>query len=176
MTDALRPRCTCGYDARNNERDDDPKCPNHNPQPLVVTGSDGSVAVTTGYPDNNPKSVHGAKKPPVGFIPPAALLHEAAAFADGAVKYGAYNWRLNGVSAMVYLHAAGRHLLEFLDREDFDPTSNVHHLGHARACLGIVLDAFETGNLIDDRPKPGAAGELIRRWEKQGNLKPGGTK
>jgi hypothetical protein len=28
----------------------------------------------------------------------------------------------------------------------------VRHLGHAKACLGILLDAEATGNLIDDRP------------------------
>jgi hypothetical protein len=40
----------------------------------------------------------------------------------------------------------------------------VHHLGHAMACCAILLDARETGNLADNRPTPGAAGDMIRRW------------
>ena len=34
------------------------------------------------------------------------------------------------------------------------PDSKAHHLGHARACLGILLDAMANGCLEDDRPTP----------------------
>jgi hypothetical protein len=34
----------------------------------------------------------------------------------------------------------------------------VHHLGHAIACLAILLDAQEAGMLVDDRPILGASG------------------
>ncbi len=123
----------------------------------------------------NPKDLVGATKPDLSLIPPAALLHEAAAMMDGAHKYGAYNWRSNPVLARVYLAAALRHTQQLLDGEDFDPTSLVHHAGHARACLAIYLDAMETGNLVDDRPLPGAAGRLIRSWSPDNKFKPEGN-
>lgn len=121
-------------------------------------------------PDNNPKTQYGVKKPSLALVPAASLIHEATAFMDGAAKYGPYNWRENKVSAMVYLNAADRHMRQFLDGEDFDPISGVHHLGHAKACFGIILDAMETGNLVDDRPNKGKAGELIRRFMELGTL------
>jgi len=37
----------------------------------------------------------------------------------------------------------------------------VHHLGHALACLAILLDAQEAGMLGDDRPLQNA-GEFCR--------------
>ncbi len=39
-----------------------------------------------------------------------------------------------------------------LEGQEKADDSGCHHLGHARACLGILLDAQATGNLIDDRP------------------------
>jgi hypothetical protein len=106
-----------------------------------------------GYPDNNPKSIFGVKKPPLALIPSSALVHCARAFKDGAIKYGPYNWRDKDVSAMVYLNAAERHIRQYLDGERKDIKSLVHHLGHAMACCAIILDAETCGVLIDDRPK-----------------------
>lgn len=112
----------------------------------------------------NPKDALGMLKPDLSLIPPAALLYEAQGMMDGAAKYGPYNWRDNPVKARVYIAAAMRHLQQYLDGEDFDPISGVHHLGHARCCMGILADATETGNLVDDRPTKGAAGDMIRRF------------
>lgn len=82
---------------------------------------------------------------------------------NGAKKYGPYNWRATKVRATVYIAAGLRHLLEYLDGADYSTDTNppVHHLGHAKACMGIVLDALETGNLVDDRPGTGAASRLL---------------
>jgi len=112
----------------------------------------------------NPKDLIGATKVDLSLVPPAATLHTATAMMDGAAKYGPYNWRENPVKAMVYIAAAQRHLSQFLDGENFDPISGVHHLGHASACLAIMLDAIETGNLADNRPIAGKSGEIIRRF------------
>lgn len=112
----------------------------------------------------NPKDALGLAKVDLSVVPPAAMLHLASAMMDGAVKYGPFNWRENEVLARVYVAAAMRHLLQFLDGENVDPVSQVHHLAHAMACCAIVLDADETGNLDDNRPLPGAAGRMIRRW------------
>lgn len=117
----------------------------------------------------NPKDLIGITKPDLTLVPPAAILHESMAMMDGANKYGPYNWRENKVLYMIYLAAAMRHIQQLIDREDFDPKSKVHHLGHARACLGILCDALETGNLIDNRPIAGRAGDMIRKFEENGH-------
>jgi hypothetical protein len=116
--------------------------------------------------DTNPKDALGDKKVNLALVPPASIIHEAMALESGAKKYNAYNWRTKKVRGMVYIAAGLRHLLEYLDGADFstDTDPPVHHLGHAKACLGIVLDALETGNLIDDRPNASrAASRLVAR-------------
>jgi hypothetical protein len=112
----------------------------------------------------NPKDAIGMTKPDLSLVPSALTLHTASAMMDGAAKYGPYNWRANAVLSMVYISAALRHINQYLDGEDVDPISGVHHLGHAAACMAIMLDAQETGNLSDNRPMAGAAGEMVRRW------------
>lgn len=118
-----------------------------------------------GSPENgeNPKDRIGERKPPLHLIPPAAEIVEAVVMGLGARKYGPYNWRSANVKASVYVAAARRHLAQWLDGEDDDPESGVSHLAHARACLGILIDAHATGHLVDDRPPKGAATELIER-------------
>lgn len=111
----------------------------------------------------NPKDRIGETKPPLHLIPPAAEILEAVVMGLGAKKYGPFNWRSANVRATVYVAAAKRHLIQWLDGQDDDPESGVSHLAHARACLGILLDALATGHLVDDRPKPGAAPQLIAR-------------
>lgn len=120
----------------------------------------------------NPKDAIGDTKPDTSLVPSAGILLEAQAFMDGAKKYGPYNWRDNAVRMRVYLAAAQRHISQLLDGEDIDPISGVYHIGHARACLGILADAQFTGNLIDDRPTKGAAGDMIRRFGEAKSFKP----
>ena len=112
----------------------------------------------------NPKDRIGTRKPPLHLIPPAAEIAESVVMALGAEKYGAANWRSTKVKASVYIAAARRHLLQWFDGEDDDPESGVSHLAHARASLGILLDAIATENVIDDRPPAGAAAELIKKF------------
>ena len=111
--------------------------------------------------DTNPKDLLGIKKPPLELIPPTALVAEAVVFKLGAKKYGAYNWRTKKVRSMVYLGAALRHIATLIDGDDLDAESGQSHAAHARACLGIFIDAQQTGNLVDDRPPKGAAGRMI---------------
>jgi len=101
------------------------------------------------------------KKPPIDLVPPVAFIHMAQAMKNGAVKYGPYNWRDEKVSARIYVAAAMRHILQWLDGEEKAKDSGTHHLGHAAACLAILLDAQSTGQLVDDRPKPGSSSQLI---------------
>ena len=125
------------------------------------------------HPDGsaeNPKDRIGAGKPPLHLIPPAAEILEAVVMGLGARKYGEYNWRTSKVRATVYIAAAKRHLAQWLDGQDDDPESGVSHLAHARACLGVLLDAIATGNVIDDRPTAGPAAELIQKHTKTVSL------
>lgn len=115
----------------------------------------------------NPKDIIGRTKPPLELIPAGAMVQEAMVFGLGAEKYGAFNWRQQAVSARVYVGAAMRHLASWMDGESIDGESGASHLAHARACLGILLDAEAIGKLEDDRPIPGNAAELIKRFTKQ---------
>lgn len=109
----------------------------------------------------NPKDAIGLTKPQLHLVPPALSLHVSQAMADGAKKYGAYNWRERDVRLTVYIAAAMRHLFSLLDGEDRARDSGHLHAAHVAACMAIILDAGETGNLIDDRPMAGPASDLI---------------
>lgn len=100
----------------------------------------------------NPKDLLGSKKADMTKVPPVAIAWESLAMMDGAGKYGAFNWRENKVIASIYIAALLRHALAWYEGDRCAEDSGCHHLGHARACLGILLDAEATGNLIDDRP------------------------
>jgi hypothetical protein len=110
------------------------------------------VSPTSKALGSNPKDLLGVKKPSLTKIPAIGQLWEALAMMDGAGKYDPYNWRANKVVASIYIDACKRHLDAWFEGQEKAEDSGVHHLGHAKACLGILLDAQATGNLIDDRP------------------------
>jgi hypothetical protein len=105
------------------------------------------------YLDGNPKSAAGAVKPQFHLIPLAPLAYLARVFEHGAAKYGPFNWRETGVKASVYISAILRHLFAWTEGEDLDPDSGKPHLAHVMASCCILLDAYLSGKLIDDRPK-----------------------
>lgn len=105
----------------------------------------------------NPKQLYGDKKPNLSLITPAMEVPLALAMMDGAMKYGAYNWRENPVEILTYIAAAKRHLGLLLEGE-WVASDGVQHLGHVMACCAIILDAHYSGNLIDNRPSPGSKG------------------
>lgn len=108
-----------------------------------------------GYPDDNPKTIHGTAKPGFAALPPVGLFHQGRVHEDGAAKYEKMNWRDDKVSASVYYNAMMRHLLAWWDGEENAADSGVHHLGHLMASANIILDAAAQGMLNDDRPTPG---------------------
>lgn len=114
----------------------------------------------------NPKDLIGATKPAISLVPPSVMIYLAEAFKNGASKYGPYNWRQNKVVGSIYLDATFRHLLAYIDGEDCAEDSKLEHLAHAVASLAVLIDAKETGNLVDDRPKKGAASKLILKFTK----------
>lgn len=115
---------------------------------------------------SNPKDLFGSLKVSISKLPVVAVIHGAHAFMDGARKYGPYNWRAKKVIASIYIDAAMRHLMDWFEGEETAKDSGVHHLGHAIACCAILLDAQETGNLVDDRPNgQGVATRVLERLE-----------
>lgn len=116
------------------------------------------------YPDNNPKTAFGAAKLPLEVVPPALMHYAAMAFADGARKYGPYNWREKKISASVYYGAALRHLMAWWDRDERASDSNVPHLAHAIACLAMIADVGGTELFNDNRPLKGVAMKLQQEW------------
>jgi len=106
----------------------------------------------------------------MAVVPPSSIIYEALALqygaflapkADGTFGYGPFNWRGSPIKASVYHGAILRHELDWWDGENTAPDSLVHHLGHLKATAGILIDAIETGNLIDDRPPKGTAAALF---------------
>lgn len=127
--------------------------------------------------ETNPKDLLGTKKVPnLSVIPPASIVYEGLAMRYGAYEapladgvnhgYGPFNWREKKVRASIYIDAAMRHLMSWWDGEENASDSGAPHLGHAKACMGILADAIESGNLVDDRPKPGPAPALLERLKR----------
>jgi hypothetical protein len=110
----------------------------------------------------NPKDRIGDTKPDLALVPSALSIYVAEVMKLGKRKYGAFNWRSKAVRRMVYLSAALRHIQQSIDGADYDDESGLPHEAHAAACMGIVLDGLAVGNLINDRPTPGAASKLIK--------------
>jgi len=119
-----------------------------------------SEAPKPAYPDDNPKTIYGVKKPPLSAIPPSSLIHLGLAMEEGERKYGLFNYRDKTVSSSVYYNAAFRHLLEWWDGSNVDK-SGCHPLAHVMACCAIILDAEVHGTLNDDRGTPGDVSRMI---------------
>lgn len=104
-------------------------------------------------PSLDPKGEAGAKKTPLQLLPPYALAQTALAHAEGARRYGPWNWRTNKVCATTYIGAILRHLTAWQDGEDIDADSGLSHIAKIGACCNILLDARHCGTLVDDRSK-----------------------
>lgn len=111
----------------------------------------------------NPKDIIGTDKVPMNMVPATTIAYLALGHLEGNLKYGRSNWRETGVKASVYLDALQRHIKKFDDGQWADPQTKVPHLANALACLSIIVDAYECGVLVDDRPKQGAGPATIDR-------------
>jgi len=96
---------------------------------------------------------HDQGKVPLDLIPRSALELEAEVLAFGAKKYDRHNWRA-GMDWNRLIAAAMRHIVAFNSGEDKDSESGIHHLAHARCCLGFLIEYSEKGLGNDDRYKP----------------------
>lgn len=100
---------------------------------------------------DTPKAIKADNgKSTLGMIPVEGLRHEAAAFAYGVKKYGRNNYK-KGMEWSRCLDAALRHIYAFASKEDIDTESGNHHLGHARACLSMLLYYIDNKKGTDDR-------------------------
>lgn len=134
----------------------------HGYRPLVPTQEQARIMEEILSADDNPKDAIGIRKPQLHLVPESFIIRVAQAMTDGSHKYGPFNWREKQVRASVYQSAAKRHLGQWFDGEENAEDSGVPHLAHAAACIAILIDAIETGNLVDDRPPVGAASRLIK--------------
>lgn len=113
----------------------------------------------------NPKDALAVSKLPLHLVPDTVKVYAALAFAEGAAKYGGYNWRVAGVRASVYRSALERHLAKWWNGEWADEKTGVPHLASIIACAGILLDANAVGKLTDDRPPAAPLGPIIDGME-----------
>lgn len=115
--------------------------------------------------DANPKQACGDKKLPLQLIPPAASAYIAMGLREGAIKYGAWNFREVPIEMMTYIGAIKRHCDAILEGEWIDPDPIIGpdgveityipkkpHLAGIMASAAILADQYESGKLQDNRP------------------------
>lgn len=136
----------------------------------VQASAESNSTPTKSLDDANPKDLLGRAKVSFTKLPDVAVIHGSHAMMNGADRYGSYNWRTKKVIASIYIDAARRHLASWFAGQEAAEDSGVHHLGHAIACLAILLDAQATGNLVDDRPvsgQPNLVEDLLKKLQAQ---------
>lgn len=100
----------------------------------------------------NPKDLVGVTKSPLSVIPTQVIHEVGLGMLEGALKYGAKNYRVAGVRASVYYDATMRHLNQWWEGEDIDPDSNLSHVTKAITSLMVLRDAMLNEMVNDDRP------------------------
>jgi len=110
----------------------------------------------------NPKDILGSDKLPLHLFPLTAVAYGSVAMLEGLLKYGRSNFRAIGVRASIYKDALDRHMNAWMEGEDIDPDSGLPHLAKALACIAILIEATEIGNLNDDRNYPGGYHKTVR--------------
>lgn len=128
----------------------------------------------TDYKESNPKDECAAtsNRLDMSLVPDTAVAYLALALTEGDLKYRAFNWRVAGARASVYVAALRRHLAKWWNGEFEDPETGVPHLASCLACLAILVDATECEVLEDDRPPPHNMADLLKAIEeKVGHLR-----
>lgn len=106
------------------------------------------------------KEAAQTRKPPiVSMIPPVARKWHSVAHLEGALKYGAYNWRDTDIDVSIYLDAMGRHIDKLAGGQFTDPATGIPHLASVMASAAILLDSFERCGWNWDLPDPDPADE-----------------
>lgn len=96
---------------------------------------------------------HDISKPRIDLVPMGLVMAAGRALGFGADKYADYNYlQGDGLKHGRIFAALQRHLWAYWNGEDLDPESDHHHLDHAAACLGMLIDLVEKRPQGDDRP------------------------
>lgn len=82
---------------------------------------------------------HDSRKAPFHLLPPDAIEDVVDVLGDGAMKYGAHNWR-QGAAWSRYSSAALRHIFAWMQGQDCDTESGKPHLAHAICSLLFLLE------------------------------------
>lgn len=114
---------------------------------------------------SNPKDQAANGRIPMHMVPDTLVLYAAMAFAEGDSKYVAYNFRIAGVRASVYISALRRHLMRYVNGEWADKKTKVPHLASVAACVAILIDGHVTQTIVDDRPPAVDLSDEIERAE-----------
>lgn len=117
--------------------------------------------------DTNPKDAVGVTKAPLSVLPMQVVYEAALGMYEGALKYGAFNYRIAGVRASVYYDAVQRHMNQWWEGEDIDPDSGLSHVTKAITTLMVLRDAMLNDKFNDDRPPK----VLDQSWMKNYNEK-----
>lgn len=102
--------------------------------------------------DTNPKDAIGVTKSPLSCLPMQVVYEAGLGMYEGALKYGAFNYRSAGVRASVYYDAVQRHLNQWWEGESIDPDSGLSHITKAITALMVMRDAMLNEKFEDDRP------------------------
>lgn len=113
--------------------------------------------------DTNPKDLIGSTKLPLSLIPGTTKAYLAIGHLEGHTKYGLCNWRSAGVRFSIYLDALERHIEKMKGGQWVDPQTQVPHIANAITCLSIIIDAYESKKLIDDRPIGAPVADVLDR-------------
>lgn len=84
-------------------------------------------------------------KPRWGLVPQSALVPMVRVLEFGAEKYDSFNWT-KGLSYVEICESMKRHLDAFMEGEDYDQESGIHHIGH------IQCNALFLSWMIQNRP------------------------
>jgi len=136
-----------------------------NPRPLHLTCAACGYNVTAGIihqcnaqPVSDPKATLGVHKFPMSAVPACVMGEVGVAMLEGALKYGAFNYRKTGIEASTYYDAVNRHIKAWWEGEDFDVDSGMNHITKAIATLIVMRDSMINDKLTDNRPPRVKAG------------------
>ncbi len=102
--------------------------------------------------ETNPKDAVGVTKAPLSCLPMQVIYEAGLGMFEGALKYGAFNYRVAGVRASVYKDAIDRHMNAWWEGQDIDPDSGMNHITKAITTLIVMRDAMLNNKFEDDRP------------------------
>lgn len=91
-------------------------------------------------------------KPKWSLFPQSTLIPMVRVLEFGANKYGIGNWQ-KGLSIRETCESLKRHLDAFMEGEDIDPGSLIHHIGHIQANAMFISYMLEKRPDLDDRYK-----------------------